>query len=38
MVEAAGARPVLALPLPEGLSGEDWAGEAEKLLRRARED
>ena len=38
MVEAAGARPVLALPLPEGLFGEDWAGEAEELLRRARED
>lgn len=36
-VEAAGARPVLMVLLPEGLFDGAWAGKAEKILREARE-
>lgn len=36
--EAAGCRPVLLCPLPEGLFDSAWAAGAEDLLRRARED
>lgn len=35
-VEAAGAKPVLMAPLPEGLYDRSWAEEAEQTLREAR--
>lgn len=37
VVEAAGAKPVLMLPLPEGLYDSAWQEEAETLLREGRE-
>lgn len=38
VVEAAGALPVLTVPLPEGLFDKTWAAQAEKLLGEAKAD